>query len=289
MLDTLLIGKPLATAAPGPAATLMKSVPAGKANRPLTAKPATNDAFQHAIQTAQEFSAMFIDELLQETMPNLFGKAVGGQSYQSLFMQSLSQDMAQSGDAMGLMPMLEKSLHIPASAVKSFESHPLSLPAQAVRSVASEVGSPISADAQSFIQKLAPMVDAAAKALGISPRLILAQAALETGWGQSVVGNNLFGIKATPGAPSVLAATHEADAAGQMVPTQAAFRAFSSIGSCLTHYVDLLKAHYPGVIGAGSNAQQFAQALVNGHYATDPNYARMIVEMTQAPALANVP
>lgn len=231
---------------------------------------------------------MFIDELLQETMPNLFGHAVGGQSYQSLFMQSLSKDMAESGNGMGLMPMLEKGLHIPASAVRAFEDHPLMLPAP-VSTATSGAATAISADAQSFVKRLTPLADAAAKALGVSPKLILAQAALETGWGQSVVGNNLFGMKATPGAPSVLAATQEANAQGQLVNTQAAFQDFSSLASCLDHYVTLLKAHYPGVVGAGSDAQQFAQALVNGHYATDPSYGQKIMALAQSPLLDSLP
>ena len=45
-------------------------------------------------------------------------------------------------------------------------------------------------------QKLMPLLQKAGQQLGVSPKILLAQAAIETGWGRSVVGNNLFGIKA---------------------------------------------------------------------------------------------
>ena len=51
-------------------------------------------------------------------------------------------------------------------------------------------------DIASFSQKLMPLLQKAGQQLGISPKMPLAQAAIETGWGRSVVGNNLFGIKA---------------------------------------------------------------------------------------------
>ena len=246
--------------------------------------------FQREAQAAQKFAAMFIDEVLQETMPNLFGSAVGAQSYQSLFMQSLSKDLSQSAGGMGLMPLLEKSLHIPASAMQALENHPAVIPSVSpVLSASTAEAEPISENVQSFLKKLTPMVEQAGHALGVAPRLIMAQIALETGWGQSVVGNNLFGIKATPGAPSVLAATHEADAAGQLLPTTAAFRAFPNLSACLHHYVDLLKKQYPDAVGAGNDAQAFAQGLIQGHYATDPQYAQKLMALAQSPVLAALP
>ena len=252
------------------------------------AKPSAA-SFQQEAQAAQRFAAMFIDEVLQETMPNLFGSAVGAQSYQSMFMQSLSKDMAQSAGGMGLMPLLEKSLHIPASAIQTLEDHPAVLLSGSATSAAEGLTGPISADARDFVKKLTPLVDKAARALGVAPRLIMAQAALETGWGQSVVGNNLFGIKASPGAPSILAPTHEADASGQLLPAMAAFRAFPDIAACLHHYVTLLKAHYPGAVNAGTDTQAFARGLVQGHYATDPAYAQKLIALAGSPLLAGMP
>ena len=138
-------------------------------------------------------------------------------------------------------------------------------------------------------ETLTPLVEQAGRALGVAPRLIMAQIALETGWGRSVVGNNLFGMKATPGAPSVLAATYEADAVGQLLPTTAAFRAFPNISACIHHYVELLKTQYPDVVGVGNDGQAFAQELIRGHYATDPQYAQKLLALVQSPVLAGMP
>ncbi|OCX72165.1 glycoside hydrolase family 73 protein [Acidithiobacillus thiooxidans] len=245
--------------------------------------------FQKEMQAAQKFAAMFLDEVLQETMPNMFGSAVGAQSYQSMFIQSLASDMTKAGSGIGLMSLLEKSLHIPASAVKALQNQPAMLSSDSTVSGLSGRSAPNSADAQAFVKTLMPLVTEAGHALGVAPRLIMAQIALETGWGRSVVGNNLFGIKATPGASSVLADTHEADADGQLCPTIAAFRAFPDVSACIHYYVELLKAQYPGAVGVGDNMQAFAQGLVQGHYATDPDYAQKLVSLAQSPLLAGMP
>ena len=64
---------------------------------------------------------------------------------------------------------------------------------------------------RAFTQKLMPLLEKAGQQLGVSPKILLAQAAIETGWGRSVVGNNLFGIKAGSSwtGQKVDAATHE--------------------------------------------------------------------------------
>ena len=284
------LAAPSSAIAPKPAAHVPAQASHGSTAHGSTALPEKKpsaSAFQREARAAQRFAAMFIDEVLQETMPNLFGSAVGAQSYQSMFMQSLSKDMAQSANGMGLMPLLEHSLHLPASAVRALADHPALVSPSATSG--DGVAGPIGADAQAFVKKLLPLVDKAARALGVAPRLIMAQAALETGWGRSVVGNNLFGIKASPGAPSVLATTHEAAANGQLFPTMAAFRAFPDAAACLHHYVNLLKTHYPGAVDAGTDAQAFAQGLVQGHYATDPAYARKLIALAGSPLLKGMP
>jgi flagellar protein FlgJ len=69
----------------------------------------------------------------------------------------------------------------------------------------------------------------------------------------------------------------------------AAFRAFPNIAACLHHYVSLLKTHYPGAVNAGTNAQAFAQGLIQGHYATDPAYAQKLIALAGSAPLAKLP
>jgi flagellar protein FlgJ len=97
------------------------------------------------------------------------------------------------------------------------------------------------AEKQYFTQQLGPLLQEAGRQLGVSPRILLAQAALETGWGRSVIGNNVFGIKASPSWPGsqVTTPTQEYEA-GQMVAQKASFRAYPTLGAAVEDYVALV-------------------------------------------------
>jgi flagellar protein FlgJ len=132
---------------------------------------------------------------------------------------------------------------------------------------------------QSFTEQLAPLLQDAGRRLGVSPGILLAQAALETGWGRSVVGNNVFGIKANSSwtGAEVTTATHEEES-GQMIPRQASFRAYPSLDAAVEDYVALIKGspRYQAVIGVGNDAAAYGRGLVAGGYATDTEYARKL-------------
>lgn len=146
-----------------------------------------------------------------------------------------------------------------------------------------------SAQVQSFTQQLAPLLQEAGRQLGVSPRLLLAQAALETGWGRSVVGNNVFGIKAGPSwrGSEMTTMTHEVEA-GQMTPRQATFRSYPSLDAAVQDYVALIanSRRYQAVIGAGDDAAAYARGLVAGGYATDTQYARKLEAIAAGPSAA---
>jgi flagellar protein FlgJ len=144
---------------------------------------------------------------------------------------------------------------------------------------------------QSFTRQLGPLLQEAGRQLGVSPRILLAQAALETGWGRSVVGNNVFGIKASQSwrGSEVTTTTHEVEA-GQMVPRQASFRSYPSLDAAVQDYVALIgnSPRYQSVIGVGDNAAAYARGLLAGGYATDTEYAHKLeaVAASQSAAAA---
>jgi flagellar protein FlgJ len=145
---------------------------------------------------------------------------------------------------------------------------------------------------QSFTQQLGPLLQEAGRQLGVSPRILLAQAALETGWGRSVVGNNVFGIKASASwqGSEVTTTTHEVEA-GQMVPLQASFRAYPSLDAAVQDYVRLIgnSPRYQSVIGAGDDAGAYARGLLAGGYATDTEYAHKLEAVAaSSPAAAAI-
>jgi flagellar protein FlgJ len=126
---------------------------------------------------------------------------------------------------------------------------------------------------------VAPLIRQAAQQLGVSPRILLAQTAIETGWGRSVVGNNLFGIKAGSSwsGGTVSAATHEYEN-GQYVSITDSFRAYPSYEASVQDFVAMVKnsPRYQAALGKGEDAAGYAHALLSGGWATDIDYVRKL-------------
>jgi flagellar protein FlgJ len=133
-----------------------------------------------------------------------------------------------------------------------------------------------------------PAAEAASRASGVPARLILAQAALESGWGKREIraadgspSFNLFGIKADrrwQGRTVESATTEYVNGTAQ--PARASFRAYGSYEEAFTDYAKFLagQPRYAQVLAAG-DATQAAQALQRAGYATDPAYAAKLVRV----------
>ncbi|CAM4132781.1 flagellar assembly peptidoglycan hydrolase FlgJ [Vreelandella rituensis] len=139
---------------------------------------------------------------------------------------------------------------------------------------------------QEFIDRLAKPAQAASSATGVPAELILAQAALETGWGRHEIatsngGNshNLFGIKAGSQwqGKTTDVVTHEY-INGRRTQVVDSFRAYDSFEQAFTDYAGLIgnNSRYAAVLDA-PDAQQAAHALQQGGYATDPRYADKLI------------
>jgi flagellar protein FlgJ len=144
---------------------------------------------------------------------------------------------------------------------------------------------------EDFVQQLWPCAEQAGRELGVNPAHLLAQAALETGWGKSLPcdanGNpsfNFFGIKSggewQGGSVSVRTLEFEG---GIPVPKQARFRSYDSAADSFRDYVALLRDNprYAAALNTGDDAKAFATALQRGGYATDPAYAQKITAIAQ--------
>jgi flagellar protein FlgJ len=145
---------------------------------------------------------------------------------------------------------------------------------------------PLTTSKDDFISKLRPHAEQAARELGVDPNALLAQAALETGWGRSVPCNaqgdcsfNLFGIKAGSqwSGATVNVPTLEFED-GIPVRKVERFRAYDSPADSFRDYAALIRdsSRYASARGAGDNVEAFATALQQGGYATDPHYAQKI-------------
>ncbi len=141
--------------------------------------------------------------------------------------------------------------------------------------------------ARAFIAAIAPSARAAARALGVSPVGILAQAALETGWGRHAPGNNLFGIKAGTDWHGASLREFSAEVSqGVRSLGEAAFRAYRSAAASVHDYASLLESpRYAPVRGHGSDLGAFAQGLQRAGYATDPDYAHKLLQVADSPIM----
>ena len=138
-----------------------------------------------------------------------------------------------------------------------------------------------------FIQKLMPAAKQAAQKLGLEPLALLAQAALETGWGQrtfkTAEGNNsfnFFGIKAHNSWQGEVAVVDTLEyRQGVAQKEKAKFRAYESPEQSLGDYVDFIKSNprYQQAVAMADNPKAYFQQLQAAGYATDPNYAQKIL------------
>lgn len=155
-----------------------------------------------------------------------------------------------------------------------------------------------SGDGKSFIQGMLPHARNAASQLGVAPEFVVAHAALESGWGKRAIRNadgsnshNLFGIKATgdwQGKSTSITTTEYVNGTAQKKVEK--FRSYDSYADAFSDYASLLKGspRYQAALNQGRNVQGFAQGLQSGGYATDPRYARKLVDVAASLAQQSV-
>jgi flagellar protein FlgJ len=149
---------------------------------------------------------------------------------------------------------------------------------------------------EDFVQKLYPYAEQAAKELGVAPRVLLAQAALETGWGRSVIKNsdgsssfNLFNIKAGKSWQGERATVSTLEYEnGVTRKERAGFRSYSSYQESFHDYVQFIKNNprYRQALEHAGNSERYLQELQRAGYATDPSYARKIMGIFNGDAMA---
>jgi hypothetical protein len=145
----------------------------------------------------------------------------------------------------------------------------------------------ISGDQKTFIDSLLPAAIEEGKRTGVDPRIIVAQAAQETGWGKSAPGNNYFGIKShgQDGGNSLMTTEY---VNGAPVKVKDSFRAYQNPADSVRGYGDFIlqNPRYEGLRNAqGLDAQ--LEALQASGYATDPNYSRSVGAIARGIQLPN--
>ena len=140
-----------------------------------------------------------------------------------------------------------------------------------------------------FVRNMLPMAEKAAAELGVSPQVLIAQAALETGWGKAVnkfkdgsSSYNLFNIKADQrwSGETVSKSTLEYQA-GTAKREIANFRAYDNYADSFNDYVQFLKSNprYQQALASSAKSEEFVSELQQAGYATDPDYANKILDI----------
>ncbi|MDN8599859.1 flagellar assembly peptidoglycan hydrolase FlgJ [Citrobacter sp. S2-9] len=259
---------------------------------------------------ARQVEGMFVQMMLKSMREALPKDGVFSSDstrlYTSMYDQQIAQQMT-AGKGLGLAEMMVKQMtegqaqpaddapQIPMKfsleTVTSYQNQALT---QRVRKAMPQIpeshDEPLSGDSKAFLAQLSLPARLASEQSGVPHHLILAQAALESGWGQRQIRRengepsfNIFGVKASGSwkGPTTEITTTEFEN-GEAKKVKARFRVYSSYLEALSDYVGLLTRNprYAGVTSA-SSAEQGAQALQNAGYATDPHYARKLTSMIQ--------
>ena len=258
----------------------VKSVPNAHDFRQFAALRRGADANDPATlrEVARQFESIFTKMMLSSMRDASFGDPLFGSDQADMYQDMMDDQMAvqlSQGRGLGLADMLIRQLSQGGAGATA------GVPA------ANEKVSPEQQGA--FIEKMLPHATAAARELGVDPRAIIAQAALETGWGTSQpaeagnTSNNFFGIKAGEswrGARVGSATTEFVD--GVARGEQAQFRAYGSVAENVADYVRVLREpRYAQALGTGPDLRAFANALQRGGYATDPEYANKLVALAE--------
>jgi flagellar protein FlgJ len=260
-----------------------------------------------AIRTvAEQFESMFTRMMLKSMRdasgPDPMFGSDQEQMYQGMADDQLAVQLSK-GKGFGLADMLVRQLQKMgvkgadaaadgsgggAGAAKAAAAYTATQRASTTSSVASE------ATKNNFIQDLWPQAQEAGQVLGVDPRHLIAQAALETNWGRNLPqdstgrsSNNLFGIKAAAGW-SGATATRDTQEFQNGVATNipAQFKVYATPAESFQDYVALLRDNprYSTALNTGGNVQAFATGLQRGGYATDPDYATKIAAVANTVA-----
>jgi len=244
-------------------------------------------------EVGKHFEALFIQMMLQSMRqaspgdPLLGGKE--GEMYRDLFDKQISENLSSHG-GLGLADIIVRQLrHDTQSqqpAAANVAQTPGSVDMQAA-STENSAGNTVSyVSPAAFVKDIWPHAQDAAQQLGVDPQVLVAQAALETGWGRGIIqhpdgrsSHNLFGIKAGGSwqKETVTVPTLEYRD-GLAVKERASFRSYDSLAASFQDYVQFLKSNprYKDALMQAGDPGKFSGALQEAGYASDPRYAEKI-------------
>lgn len=280
----------------------------------------------HAV--AKELESLFLQMMLK-SMRKASPVGKSGETdqmrfYQDMFDKQIALDLAnRKNGGIGLAKIIQQQLSGTTAAKKNSVAGIATLPAnrlhrqhiQMLKSSLSRSGATAHAHKQvvstqaaaesfrpqtpqQFIRALWKHAQRSAAKLGVKPEVLIAQSALETGWGQRMISdsggrnaNNLFGIKAGTNWSGQQVAVRTLEYHdGVASKEQARFRAYPSLAESFDDYVRFLQSspRYQQALRHAGNDKEYLQQLQQAGYATDPAYAEKISAITQRNSFVQV-
>lgn len=247
-------------------------------------------------EVAQQFESVFLQMMMKSMRSASLGEGIfdsdQSDQYRDMLDSQLSVSLSQ-GRGLGLADVIVRQLGGAAPLRPTPEvrgpvvmppvaaSRPAPTAAQAGQTVTAAFDSP-----RQFIEALRPYALKAARLLGLGPEVLIAQSALETGWGRAVIrdargesSHNLFNIKADSRWDGPVVAKNTLEYVdGVAVRERALFRRYDSPQHSFQDYVAFLRdnARYAPALAQSGDAKGFVHALQEAGYATDPAYATKI-------------
>ncbi len=233
---------------------------------------------------AAEFEAIFVKMMVKSMREASFGNPLfdsdSAKVYRDMHDDQLALDLSKSG-GFGLADMMVRQLDKYLPQQKTNHSIPQSSSPKVADKNEVVIKSP-----QEFVKTLWPLAEQASEKTGISPKVLIAQAALETGWGKYMVRKpdgqnsfNLFNIKADHRWDGDRATISTTEYTGNIPQKkQANFRVYESFASGFDDYVNFLQQspRYANALNVASDDAKFVESLQQSGYATDPQYAQKI-------------
>jgi flagellar protein FlgJ len=281
---------------------------------------AVNDREGSTAEVARQFESLLVNQMVKSMRQASLGEGIldNDQSlfYRDMFDQQLALHLSESG-GIGLAAAIQRQLEGAQTAVNAdgmgiaeYPRRQVTIAPAANAGSASKAAGPTHGlpaidsaageDAKSwnsteFVEKLWPWALQAAERIGIQPQALLAQAALESGWGRKMIrqpdgtpSHNLFGIKADRRwqGERVNVSTLEYEQ-GSAVKRRAQFRSYDSFKQSFDDYVDFLQANprYDRALASTSSSSAYFSELQKAGYATDPRYARKIDSVLRGPEM----
>ena len=236
---------------------------------------------------ASQVEALFLQMMLKSMRDASMGDELDGNEmgvYQDMFDKQVALTISQHQD-LGIGAILKRQLTgKTAPAAPKTASGGVSAPPQVLAKTPAE-----------FVDQVMPAIRRAATALGLNPLGLLAQAALETGWGQRMARNadgspslNMFGVKAGDGWTGARATADTVEFSnGVAAQRRTAFRAYRSIEESVSDFANVLKKspRYRDAIAAGGDVHAYIDRIGKSGYATDPEYATKLNQILNSGVL----